>query len=128
MGLRRIGRRFRRAFRRVKDFGKKAFNAVTKPLKVAQDVIGRVTKVLEKLPGGKLIAGFANKFLQNPLSLLNMATLGPVGALINLAKDPKSLVGIVASVAGSGGGQSPQGLNNILHMAARRHADLLFRR
>ena len=128
MGLRRIGRRIRRAFRRVKDFGKKALSVVTKPLEIAGKVLGPVTKILEKLPGGKLLSQFANNFLQNPMSLLSMATLGPVGAIMGFAKSPTALAGLVSTLTGSGGGQSPGGLNNILQMAASRHAQLLFPR
>ena len=127
MGLRRIGRRIRRAFRRAVNFGKKAFNAVSKPLKIAQKVFDKVGGILEKLPGGKLLTQFAGNFLKNPLSLLSMATLGPVGAIMSFAKNPATLAGFVSTLAGSGGAQSPQGLNNVLQMAAARHAQMLFR-
>ena len=121
-------RRIRRGLRRLKKFGKNVIGKISKPLKIATRVLDKVSKILDKLPGGKLLSGFARQFLSNPMSLLSVATLGPVGAIMNFAKNPASLAGLVSTLTRSGGGQNPQGLNNILQMAASRHAQLLFRR
>ena len=124
MGLRRIGRRFRRAFRRVTSFGKKIFKAVSKPLSIAKKILGPVSKILSKIPGGKLIASFAQKFLQNPLSLLSMAGLGPIGAIFSFATNSGSLAGLVKSLVGSIGGRTPRGMSNIMHLVAAQQARL----
>ena len=122
-----ILRRIRRAFRRVVKFGKNVIKAVKKPLNIAKKVIDKVGGILDKIPGGKLLTGFAKKFLSNPLSLLSTATLGPIGAIFNFAKNPSSLLGLVKTLVGTGGAKMPQGLNNILQLAASQHAKMLFK-
>ena len=125
MGLRRIGRRIGRAFRRVAKFGKKVFKAVTKPINsVIGKVLQPISKILEKLPGGKLLSAFAQNFLQNPLSLLSAVGLGPVGAIFSMAGSTSQLGGFVSSLLGSIGGRTPQGLNNIMQLAAAQQARL----
>ncbi|MEL7370680.1 MAG: hypothetical protein AAFN74_17305 [Myxococcota bacterium] len=128
MPFRRIGRSIGRAFRRAVKFGKNVIGAVSKPLSIAKKVINKVGGILEKLPGGKLLTGFAKQFLNNPLSLLSTATLGPIGAILNFAKNPGSLANLVSTLVGTVAGKNPQGLNNVLNMTAARHAQMLFRR
>lgn len=84
MGLvRRIVRSVTRAvggaIKGAVGFVSKAIGTVTQ---FAQGVVGNI---LDKLPFGNLLKGFAQRFLGSPFGLLAASTLGGFGAMLGLA-------------------------------------------
>ena len=128
MGLfRRIGRGIRRVVRNVVRTGKDVFRGVTRGIgSVAKGVIGVASKVLDKLPFGKAIKGFAKAFLNNPLALLTFGGVAGVGAMIGLSSSARQLAMAADIVAGTAAYNHPVARMNMMHMLAAQHAALHF--
>ncbi|MCK6547980.1 hypothetical protein L6R52_19170 [Myxococcota bacterium] len=127
MGLRRIGRRISRGFRRVTSFAKKAVSTVTRPFtEVARAFTGVVGRVLDYVPFGQTIKQFAGAFLSNPLALLAAGPLGATTGFFGMAASTSDLAMMTTTFAATQAAQSPEGRANLLAMAAYRHAQLSF--
>ncbi len=134
MGLRRIGRSFRRAVRRVGRLARGAVDFAKDGIKLATSTVsslkvgfkGLVGDVLNQLPFGNVVKGFVDQFLDNPMSLLSFAGLGGMGALIGGATNTDLLSQLVGGVAGTHAMQNPQAASNMLNMVAQQHAQIMF--
>jgi hypothetical protein len=127
MGLRRLGRRLSRGFRRVTSFARKAVGTVLKPFAqlttAFTQVIGRA---LDFVPFGGLIKQFGLAFMGSPLALLAPGTLGATFGLFGMARSTQDLAGLTVSLASSTAAQRPEARANVYAMAAWRHAQLAF--
>jgi len=89
---------------------------VLKPIK------GIVDKVLDKLPFGNLIKGFADKFLKNPLALLTGGVLGGAAALLAGAQNPAQLNNFAQCCASTPAFADPVARQNLMNLIAYQHA------
>ena len=131
-----MGFRIRRAFRRIARIGKSvvkgALKFATAPLKAAMSMaagpLAMATSLLNKIPGGRLIAGMASKFFSSPLAMLAggpIAMFGMMALKSALSGNLSQTVNQTANACGGHQNMHPQAHANMVQITAYSHAQVV---
>jgi|GEM_PF-1415116 len=131
-----IGRVVRRAVRRVARIGgsivKAGLNIMKSKLSslmsLAQGPLAMATGLLNKIPGGRLIAGMASKFFSSPLAMLAggpIAMFGMMALKSALGGNLSQTVNQTANACGGHQNMHPQAHANMVQITAYSQAQVI---
>jgi hypothetical protein len=127
MGLvRRIARGIRRVVRGVKGVVKGVVNTAKRAIGTVANVVGGIAgRILDKLPFGNVIRGFAQQFLNSPLGFLALGPMAGVAALLAGAGSSGQLRQATHHCCRTPAYQNPVGRQNFAYSVGYHHGRIL---